>query len=763
MNTVRQTEDQKKRAQHSLYFNSLLLVLITLLIVFLVFISAFAVIYARSASYLTRAAVEETSQSLSYCAQEISSAFERNWTLLTSSEWANSIKRSFSMQRTSSLFYSRLLTLHDDLRNSFARSSLFPGVMLLHLDESGSYLCSSNFISDNFERDYDNGLFSYADMDYDEFISFIASSVDHRYTRSAFHSGLLTYHYSNGYSANTAFFIYRFTAPSADAQIFALVQFDIDQLHRTLSGFRYAGDYFSLSGTDGEFCATAPSLSLAPAEGGVYRDGLSDTLYLCSPIDKVNLTCYLSLDNRRITAAISYFSSLLSILLYVFMVLILALVIVLFMRWSYPIIRIAQRIRDTGHPATASSPVLQIDTHISDLEKRNASVEQILETLEPAAQRELTLRFLQGDPLSEVEKRIISDHFHLAQEGVFRILVFGCLNQTDSVSSLLLRAFDAAREALPQLTSCTLVGDILIAVMPQDNLPAEDCRAVLETLLDSLNLSLASGCLFALGVSDAYVGYAGAPSAYREAVAGWLDAQTWHNSSVVFGSDPKNRSSRYRFDYEQLESLHRALQSGSAEEALRIYDQVAQENFNAQRGARPRQLVCQQFYDDIVGLIVRLSMRHDVMPILEPLLNGRSHGSISEMLATLRAALCDCLELLPREKGDSSLSAQIQTYLGEHYSDPSLSLCMVADHFGLAESNLSKFFKARTGVTFSAYVENLRMRQAEELLTATNLPVRDVAARVGYGTTATFYNAFRRTHNMTPSQYQAQRRQSPQS
>lgn len=96
---------------------------------------------------------------------------------------------------------------------------------------------------------------------------------------------------------------------------------------------------------------------------------------------------------------------------------------------------------------------------------------------------------------------------------------------------------------------------------------------------------------------------------------------------------------------------------------------------------------------------------------------------------------------------------QIQSFCVEHYTDPSFSLSMVATQFYLSESNLSKLFKTHTGVTFSSYVENMRIRNAEELLLENKLSVKAIASSVGYANTVTFYNAFRRSHNCTPTQW----------
>lgn len=69
---------------------------------------------------------------------------------------------------------------------------------------------------------------------------------------------------------------------------------------------------------------------------------------------------------------------------------------------------------------------------------------------------------------------------------------------------------------------------------------------------------------------------------------------------------------------------------------------------------------------------------------------------------------------------------------------------------------LARLFVAETGMTFSAWRTAARMRASVALLSA-GLPVRTVAARVGYRTASSFVVAFRRATGHTPGAYFAAR------
>ena len=50
-------------------------------------------------------------------------------------------------------------------------------------------------------------------------------------------------------------------------------------------------------------------------------------------------------------------------------------------------------------------------------------------------------------------------------------------------------------------------------------------------------------------------------------------------------------------------------------------------------------------------------------------------------------------------------------------------------------------------------LREIRIRQAEHLLTMTDLPVKIIAARVGFASRSHFSRAFTAFHHVTPSEY----------
>ncbi len=71
----------------------------------------------------------------------------------------------------------------------------------------------------------------------------------------------------------------------------------------------------------------------------------------------------------------------------------------------------------------------------------------------------------------------------------------------------------------------------------------------------------------------------------------------------------------------------------------------------------------------------------------------------------------------------------------------------------LSPSHLARLFRVGRNISFTNYVQGLRMRRAASLLADTDLSVQSIADRVGYGDTSRFTLHFRREFGTPPSDW----------
>ncbi|MFD2046589.1 bifunctional transcriptional activator/DNA repair enzyme AdaA [Ornithinibacillus salinisoli] len=84
-----------------------------------------------------------------------------------------------------------------------------------------------------------------------------------------------------------------------------------------------------------------------------------------------------------------------------------------------------------------------------------------------------------------------------------------------------------------------------------------------------------------------------------------------------------------------------------------------------------------------------------------------------------------------------------------------IHLIDIASDVGVSPFYLNRLFKDRTGYTPRMFLEKARIEQAKELLLTTTLNSTEVGYQVGYISISSFYNAFKRSTGLTPSQFQA--------
>ena len=77
----------------------------------------------------------------------------------------------------------------------------------------------------------------------------------------------------------------------------------------------------------------------------------------------------------------------------------------------------------------------------------------------------------------------------------------------------------------------------------------------------------------------------------------------------------------------------------------------------------------------------------------------------------------------------------------------------IATKLGTSYSWFRKFFKEYTGYVPAQYFQELKLRKAKELLTETNLPIKEIAYELNFSSIEYFLSFFKKRVKITPSEY----------
>jgi AraC-like DNA-binding protein len=100
--------------------------------------------------------------------------------------------------------------------------------------------------------------------------------------------------------------------------------------------------------------------------------------------------------------------------------------------------------------------------------------------------------------------------------------------------------------------------------------------------------------------------------------------------------------------------------------------------------------------------------------------------------------------------GEAERIAPVLSYLHARYSDPALSVGMLARRVHMSLSTLHRLFRRHTHMSVTGYVTQLRIGRASALLIGGDRPVAHIAEEAGYRNLANFHRQFKAMKGVTP-------------
>ena len=105
-----------------------------------------------------------------------------------------------------------------------------------------------------------------------------------------------------------------------------------------------------------------------------------------------------------------------------------------------------------------------------------------------------------------------------------------------------------------------------------------------------------------------------------------------------------------------------------------------------------------------------------------------------------------------RYSGNSSLVSKATQFINEHYMNR-ITLRSVAEELHTNHSYLSTLFKKETGISFTDYLNETRLKRSQDLLLNTNQSLVEISLCSGFDSQSYFTKVFKKKNGITPREY----------
>ncbi len=110
-------------------------------------------------------------------------------------------------------------------------------------------------------------------------------------------------------------------------------------------------------------------------------------------------------------------------------------------------------------------------------------------------------------------------------------------------------------------------------------------------------------------------------------------------------------------------------------------------------------------------------------------------------------------KLEPKKKEENDIVSMVIRLMSEKFTDAAFSLSQVSQRLGYNAKYISTLFKKEKGISFTAYLCEMRIKHAIFLMEQGVVSVKNVAILSGFGDALYFSRVFREKNGKTPKEY----------
>jgi len=210
----------------------------------------------------------------------------------------------------------------------------------------------------------------------------------------------------------------------------------------------------------------------------------------------------------------------------------------------------------------------------------------------------------------------------------------------------------------------------------------------------------------------------------------------------------------FYFSIEQAEQLSNALINGRAHEATQQVNKLLEYNFKKEVNGFYISLLSTEIINCCVKALTELyneiPENFDVNIVYSEIDLCSSITQVINLCGNFVNSVA-CYANSHKKENDYIIDS-VKDYIKNNYAQD-IYLDLLADKLNITKTYLSSYFKNKTGVNLSDYINNYRIKEAIDILESTSMKVQDIGAMVGFPNTNTFIRLFKKYTGNAPGEY----------
>lgn len=248
------------------------------------------------------------------------------------------------------------------------------------------------------------------------------------------------------------------------------------------------------------------------------------------------------------------------------------------------------------------------------------------------------------------------------------------------------------------------------------------------------------------------------PAAYQSAVdaLGYQEIVGTGNIIYINDMEPVSRG-KLQLETRDEADLIAAVKFGTREKI-----EAAARSFASRMESARVHMRQQQVYQmSIINCLIRLMQQQDLdlgaMFGTDEMYGKVIYGNMKpeEFASVITEVGCRMNEAMNRERDKTAKKVILEAkqYILDHYQDPELSVDVMCRQLHMSPAYFSTVFKRETGQTYIAYLTEVRLDKAVELLNTTDDKTYVIAQKVGYQEQNYFSYVFKKRFGISPTKF----------